>query len=140
MTQQGAALQTYNNELVKSLEELKARRAALQQQIEAESLEKRKLEAEKARLEERLDVVNGSLEEKMVTGRDYDRVIQEAEQAYTKILESSQVLLNVVQTRSQDLRTNTRDERRGSGGGGGGVKPTHFITSTTPDSGFHQAK
>ena len=49
MTQQGAALQTYNNELVKSLEELKARRAALQQQIEAESLEKQKLEAEKAR-------------------------------------------------------------------------------------------
>ena len=49
MTQQGAALQTYNNELVKSLEELKARRAALQQQIEAESLEKRKLESEKAR-------------------------------------------------------------------------------------------
>jgi len=81
MTQQGAALQTYNNELVKSLEELKSRRAALQQQIEAESLEKQKLEAEKARLEDRLDVVNGSLEEKMVTGRDYDRVIQEAEQA-----------------------------------------------------------
>ena len=49
MTQQGAALQTYNNELVKSLEELKARRAALQQQIEAESLEKKKLESEKAR-------------------------------------------------------------------------------------------
>ena len=97
MTQQGAALQTYNNELVKSLEELKARRAALQQQIEAESLEKRKLESEKARwgwrcldhslqvhswcrLEERLDLVNGSLEEKMLTGREYDRVIQEAEQ------------------------------------------------------------
>merc|ERR1712192_290284 len=132
----GAALQTYNNELVKSLEELKARRAALQKQIEAESLEKQKLEGEKARLEDRLDVVNGSLEEKMATGRDYDRVIQEAEQAYTKILESSQVLLNVVQTRSQDLRTNpTREERRGSGG-----KPAHFITSTTPDSGFHQAK
>ena len=27
-----------------------------------------------------MDVVNGSLEEKMATGRDYDRVIQEAEQ------------------------------------------------------------
>ena len=27
-----------------------------------------------------MDVVNGSLEEKMTTGRDYDRVIQEAEQ------------------------------------------------------------
>jgi len=118
MTQQGAALQTYNNELVKSLEELKARRAALQQQIEAESLEKRKLESEKARLEERLDLVNSSLEEKMLTGREYDRVIQEAEQAFTKILESSQVLLNVVQTKSQDLRCNPREERRDSGGGG----------------------
>ena len=141
MTQQGAALQTYNNELVKSLEELKARRAALQQQIEAESLEKRKLESEKARLEERLDLVNSSLEEKMLTGREYDRVTQEAEQAYTKILESSQVLLNVVQTKSQDLRCNPREERRGSGGGGGGGgTKNHFISSTTPDSGFHQAK
>ena len=58
MTQQGAALQTYNNELVKSLEELKARRAALQQQIEAESLEKRKLEAEKARFGVILELTN----------------------------------------------------------------------------------
>merc|ERR1719282_1821954 len=54
----------------------------------------------------------------MSTGREYDRVIQEAEQAFTKILESSQVLLNVVQTKSQDLRCNSREERRGSGGGG----------------------
>merc|ERR1719206_1546375 len=54
----------------------------------------------------------------MLTGREYDRVIQEAEQAFTKILESSQVLLNVVQTKSQDLRCNPREERRGSGGGG----------------------
>merc|ERR1711972_404777 len=105
---------------------------ALQQQIEAEILEKRKLESEKARLEERLDLVNGSLEEKMSTGREYDRVIQEAEQAYTKILESSQVLLNVVQTKSQDLRCNPREERRGSGGSG---TKNHFISSTTPDSG-----
>ena len=32
-----------------------------------------------------MDVVNGSLEEKMTTGRDYDRVIQEAEQVGLKI-------------------------------------------------------
>ena len=61
MTQQGAALQTYNNELVKSLEELKARRAALQQQIEAESLEKRKLEAEKARFKVIFVIANSNL-------------------------------------------------------------------------------
>merc|ERR1719204_2846422 len=54
----------------------------------------------------------------MSTGREYDRVIQEAEQAFTKILESSRVLLNVVQTKSQDLMCNPREERRGRGGGG----------------------
>merc|ERR1719187_1579657 len=54
----------------------------------------------------------------MSTGREYDRVIQEAEQAFTKILESSRVLLNVVQTKSQDLTCNPREERRGRGGGG----------------------
>ena len=51
MTHQGAALQIYQNELVKSLEEWKARKAGLQHQIEAESLEKRKLELEKRKLE-----------------------------------------------------------------------------------------
>ena len=30
-----------------------------------------------------MDLVNGSLEEKMLTGREYDRVIQEAEQVTT---------------------------------------------------------
>ena len=42
MAQQGAALQSYNNELVKSIEELQARRAALNKQIEAEETEKMK--------------------------------------------------------------------------------------------------
>ena len=51
ITYQGAALQTYQNELVKSLEEWKARKAGLQHQIEAESLEKRKLELEKRKLD-----------------------------------------------------------------------------------------
>ena len=36
MAQQGAALQTYNNELVKSIEELLQRRASLNKAIEAE--------------------------------------------------------------------------------------------------------
>ena len=47
MAQQGAALQSYNNELVKSIEELLQRRAALNKQIEAESNEKTKLEQQK---------------------------------------------------------------------------------------------
>ena len=157
MTQQGAALQTYNNELVKSLEELKRRRAALQVQIEAEGEEKARLEGERARVEERLEVVDTSLQGKVAASREYDRVIQEAEQvlhlltllslltllilaqAYLKILESSQVLLNVVQSRSRDLPGGKVEvvERRGSVGKVG--VGTH-ITSTTPDSGYHQGK
>ena len=152
MTQQGAALQTYNNELVKSLEELRRRRAALQVQVEAEGEEKARLEGERARVEERLEVVDTSLQGKVAASREYDRVIQEAEQvlqlitlllplaqAYNKILESSQVLLNVVQSRSRDLPGGRVEvvERRGSVGKA--VVGTH-ITSTTPDSGYHYGK
>ena len=80
MAQQGAALQTYNNELVKSMEELMQRRAALNSQIETETAEKARLETEKARVEERLGVVDNSLQKKLGTRAEYDRVIQEAEQ------------------------------------------------------------
>lgn len=80
MTQQGAALQTYNNELVKSVEELKARRAALQTTIKQETEERDRLEGERARLEERLALVGTSLAERVAQGREYDRIIHEAEQ------------------------------------------------------------
>lgn len=143
MAQQGAALQTYNNELVKSMEELMQRRAALQSQIEAETAEKTRLEAERARVEERLGVVDNSLQKKLGTRVEYDRVIQEAEQAYLKILESSQLLLNVVKSRSSDLRTGVPDTKVGGGeqgrrgSQGQGVTPQTFphITSST-DSGY----
>jgi len=142
MAQQGAALQTYNNELVKSMEELMQRRAALQAQIEAETAEKSKLEAERARIEERLGIVDNSLQKKLGTRAEYDKVIQEAEQAYLKILESSQLLLNVVKSKSSDLQSGSTDNKfRGEqarrGSHGMGVTPQTFahITSTT-DSGY----
>ena len=164
MAQQGAALQTYNNELVKSMEELMQRRGALQTQIEAETAEKTRLETEKARIEERLGVVDNSLQKKLGTRAEYDRVIQEAEQvkkidvrsflylyfdwqAYLKILESSQLLLNVVKSRSSDLRSGGSDGKVGGGeqgrgvgrrgSQGQGVTPQTFphITSST-DSGY----
>merc|ERR1712025_193038 len=86
MAQQGAALQTYNNELVKSLEELQARRQILQQQIEADMKEKAKLEDEKRVVEERLGKVSHSQGAKLAARKEYDRVIGEAEQAYTRFL------------------------------------------------------
>merc|ERR1712025_61581 len=132
MAQQGAALQTYNNELVKSLEELQARRQILQQQIEADMKEKAKLEDEKRVVEERLGKVSHSLGAKLAARKEYDRVIGEAEQAYTKILESSQVLLNVIQSRSQDLRQTVQQPPKAEGFVG------NHNQVTSSDSGFHQ--
>jgi len=103
MAQQGAALQGYNNELVKSIEELLQRRAALNKQIEAETNEKIKLETERKKLDERLTTVDASLQAKLNTKSEYDKVIADAEKAYVKILESSQLLLNVVKVKTNDL-------------------------------------
>ena len=79
MAQQGAALQSYNNELVKSIEELLQRRATLNKAIEAESLEKARLEEQRRAVEERLASVDTSLQAKLDQRAEYDKVIGEAE-------------------------------------------------------------
>ena len=50
MAQQGAALQNYNNELVKCLEELCERRQRLEQEIEKDKREKQILDSQLAQL------------------------------------------------------------------------------------------
>ena len=72
MAQQGAVLQNYNNELVKSIEELTRRRAQLNDQIKTETLEKSKLEAEKNKIEEKLSTVECSLKKKLTDRAEYD--------------------------------------------------------------------
>jgi len=111
MAQQGAALQTYNNELVRCLEELCSRRQSLQAEIDKEQEEKRQLDQERSRVEERLQAVEEALEHKIKSRAEYDRIIAESEQAYLKILESSQLLVNLVKTKSQDLH----DDKKPSG-------------------------
>ena len=56
-------------------------------------------------LQERLDVVNASLREKESTKAEFDKTIGDTEKAYMKILESSQVLLNVVKKESAALNS-----------------------------------
>ena len=80
MAQQGAALQNYNNELVKSMEELIRRRAQLNDQIKNESLEKAKLEEEKSKIDSKLSNVEESLQKKLAAKAEYDKVIGDAEQ------------------------------------------------------------
>lgn len=102
-TKQGAALQNYNNELVKCLEELSHRRQKLQKQIQDEESVKRQLESQMVKLRQELDSVETSLRGKHDTLAKYNATIAESEQAYLKILESSQVLLNVLKRDAQTL-------------------------------------
>ncbi|XP_074655035.1 microtubule nucleation factor SSNA1-like [Tubulanus polymorphus] len=104
MSQQGAALQSYNNELVKCIEDLCAKRDELNRQILTEEEEKQKLQNDIRILTEKLAKVNESLSKKLASRNEFDKTIAETEAAYMKILESSQTLLNVLKRESQTLR------------------------------------
>lgn len=101
MSQQGAVLQTYNNELIKckfcfvlcirimlilGIEDLCSKRDELHQQILQEEEEKQKIQNDIRILTERLAQVNESLAHKIGTRNDYDRTIAECETAYKKVL------------------------------------------------------
>ncbi|CAB3982857.1 Hypothetical predicted protein [Paramuricea clavata] len=96
MSQQGAALQSYNNELVKCIEDLCNKRDELQKQILVEEEEKCKIQNDLRILTERLARINESLAKKIASRNEYDKTIAETEAAYMKILESSQTLLHVL--------------------------------------------
>ncbi|XP_051893267.1 Sjoegren syndrome nuclear autoantigen 1 [Pristis pectinata] len=112
MTQQGAALQTYNNELVKCIEDLCTKREELNQHILQEEEQKNKLQNDIRILTEKLAKVNESLARKMATRNEFDRTIAETEAAYMKILESSQTLLTVLKREAGTLNQvkENRDE------------------------------
>jgi len=103
MSQQGAALQGYNNELVKCIEDLCTKRDELHKQILEEEEEKRKVQNDIRILTERLAKINESLSKKMASRNEFDKTIAETEAAYMKILESSQTLLNVLKKESSSL-------------------------------------
>uniref|UniRef100_A0A8C5PDJ9 SSNA1 n=1 Tax=Leptobrachium leishanense TaxID=445787 RepID=A0A8C5PDJ9_9ANUR len=103
MSQQGAALQTYNNELVKCIEDLCSKREELNRQILQEEEEKNKLQNDIRVLSERLARLNQELARKMAARNDFDRTIAETQAAYMKILESSQTLLNVLKREAGSL-------------------------------------
>uniref|UniRef100_A0A0B8RW72 Sjogren syndrome nuclear autoantigen 1 n=1 Tax=Philothamnus irregularis TaxID=1899461 RepID=A0A0B8RW72_9SAUR len=110
MTQQGAALQSYNNELVKCIEELCAKREELSRQIRQEEEEKGKLQGDLRLLTERLARINETLAHKMASRNEFDKTIAETEAAYMKILESSQTLLNVLKKEAGNLAKATESK------------------------------
>ncbi|XP_050793584.1 microtubule nucleation factor SSNA1-like [Gopherus flavomarginatus] len=96
MTQQGAVLQGYNNELVKCIEDLCMQREELNKQIQQAELEKNKLQHEIRILSEQLECVCESLAQKTASRNELDKILAETETAYMKILDSSRMLLNVL--------------------------------------------
>merc|ERR1712083_696549 len=93
MASQGSTLQGYNNELVKSVEDLREKREELNRQIQKEL----------SILTDRLQKINESLVRKTQARSEYDKTIQETEAAYMKILESSQTLLHVLKRETVNL-------------------------------------
>ncbi|XP_064649670.1 microtubule nucleation factor SSNA1-like [Lineus longissimus] len=107
MSQQGAALQTYNNELVKCIEDLCGKRDELNKSILSEEEEKAKIQNDIRILTERLSKVNESLSKKLASRNEFDKTIAETEAAYMKILESSQTLLHVLKRETTNLKVPT---------------------------------
>ncbi|XP_011141769.1 Sjoegren syndrome nuclear autoantigen 1 homolog [Harpegnathos saltator] len=103
MSQHGAALQTYNQELVKCLEEMKLRRTELQAQIESQEEEKNNLQREIEKMSCKLTLLNDSLAKRIAVKNEFDRTIADTETAYMKILESSQLLLNMIKKEAVSL-------------------------------------
>merc|ERR1711892_1195851 len=85
MTQQGATLQNYNNELVKCIEDLREKREEVNRSIAKDEEEKAKIQNDLRILTERLARINDNLARKISSRNEYDKTIQETEAAYAKI-------------------------------------------------------
>lgn len=103
MSEHGATLQTFNQELVKSLEELKQRRKELSHIIYHQQTQKETLEQQIKSLQDDLTIVNSKLNESNKLKSSYDQVINETEEGYKKILDTSQALLSAIQLESTRL-------------------------------------
>ncbi|XP_061553460.1 microtubule nucleation factor SSNA1-like isoform X1 [Phycodurus eques] len=112
MSQQAAALQTYNNELVKCFDDLFSKRDELSCQIKLEEEEKERLQHDIRSLSEKLSRVNESLAQKMAAYDTINRTIAETEAAYTKILESSQSLLSVLKQQAVNFHKTSAPRRK----------------------------
>jgi len=99
MTSQAAALQSYNNDLVKALESLTDRRDHLDADIQRDRLQKNKLENQLRSLKEQLRSLESQIDTKEAEKKSMDDTLVSAEHAYAQILTTSQTLLNTLQAK-----------------------------------------
>ncbi len=101
--EQGAAIQSYNNELVRLLQVVERQRRCLQAEINDGQHQKADLEVQLKSIKAKLEAVNADLEAKLERRRKCDKMIQETKTAHQRIMESSQVLVNVLKKDLKDL-------------------------------------
>ncbi|KND03839.1 uncharacterized protein SPPG_01295 [Spizellomyces punctatus DAOM BR117] len=100
-------LQSFNNDLVKNLEHLRDQREAIEVEINKEECRKDDLQQQIHELTDQLERVKQSLTKKYTVRNEYDRLIQDTETAYQKIVESSQTLLELLQRESQAIASHS---------------------------------
>eukprot|EP00744_Colponema_vietnamica_P019087 GILI01026986.1.p1 GENE.GILI01026986.1~~GILI01026986.1.p1 ORF type:complete len:120 (-),score=18.77 GILI01026986.1:69-392(-) len=103
MASVGADVQSTNNELVQLIEEMRERRSDVDKNIRREEEERNKIVAEMKTLAERLRLLDDSIARKQTARNEFDRTIHETSNQFTKILESSRLLLSSVKQDSMSL-------------------------------------
>ncbi|XP_044266523.1 Sjoegren syndrome nuclear autoantigen 1 homolog isoform X3 [Tribolium madens] len=85
MSQHGATLQTYNQELVKCLEDLKMKRNEMLIIVKREEQEKQSIEKNMDLMRDKLNVVTESLEKHRSLCESYEKTIQDTEAGFKKV-------------------------------------------------------
>ena len=82
--------------IVQTLENLKEQREKINQDIEEGYLMREKIQQQLNLLAEQLQKVTDNLEQKQTVLNIYDKILNESDSAYSKIVQSTQALYNMV--------------------------------------------
>ena len=96
MSKQGDVLVSYNNQLVKCIDDMREKMDTVTKKITKLEEEKSKITENITTLTEQLVTVEETLAKNINAKNKYALTIQETETAYMKILESSQTILHVL--------------------------------------------
>ncbi|KAH9254446.1 hypothetical protein BASA81_007559 [Batrachochytrium salamandrivorans] len=101
-------MNSFNNELVKCLDDLRERREEVHRLLIAEEDEKARVQKQISLLTDNLAKLNDSLLRKQRALEEYDKTIEESSTALNKIMESSQTLLHVLRKERDNLNNNMK--------------------------------
>ncbi|XP_073386873.1 microtubule nucleation factor SSNA1 isoform X1 [Physcomitrium patens] len=94
----GIARKAVSYEVDLGIEELMKKRDSMKRVVQLEEEEKANIQRDLTALTKRLTEIDESLSRKYACVEDYENTIHNVESAYSKILESSQALLQVLQS------------------------------------------